>query len=356
MTLAPSRSVLGWLTALLIGIAGAGAPAANAGSVTPRLDAATAEVARQSDGIRAMPGRRMPRAYTVSMVAAQYVRAHVSAAAYASPDGLPRPGIDAERALELGVGICGHQVEVFLRILERLGIRAAPVLLLFRAPGRQSHVAAEVWWAGRAHFVDVSYAAVWRDRRGDLLSLPRIRALKHPLARITQESTDSWVDSARRKGWQPLAYLRRGVDLQVVRQGSGVISPAPPPSRARSHRLDLTLMPDWVGSQPSFGGHLTTISWRLPPGRGWLVVQTRGGFCAGGGVLELDADAGRRSISLASIGDLSADVRSVALRLPEHGSRLSIRPRRPGAHCMLLLTGLRMAPAPPSAGTVASAP
>jgi hypothetical protein len=334
------------LVVCAIAVALAAAPGARAdGPASTQVDAAVAYVQEAVAGVQSSPGARAPRGYTATMAALNYVQANVSSAVYAyrSAHGLAAPAT-AEEALAEQAGICGNQVEVFLQVLHRLGVRAIPAQFFFTADGdRQNHVAAEVRWSGSWHFVDVSYGAVFWKRAGHLLSLADLLADPAPLRWAHRNELDAWTGSALLKGWHPYAYLQGYTARQVISQGSGAVTPrrAAGARAAAGAAYDLTLLPDYVGIGLPYAGEPVDVAFTLttPAAATRLVLTVRTQACAGGGTLR----AGGSRLDLAAV-PWSGDV-AIAIPRARRGRSvtLSVTPRVPGTVCEIVLDGLAAA-------------
>jgi hypothetical protein len=319
------------------------ARADDAGAATAtQVDAAVAYVQEAVAGVESSTGKRAPHAYTVTMAALNYVQANVSSAIYAyrSANGLSAP-TTAEEALAEQAGICGNQVEVFLEVLHRLGETAIPAQFFFTADGsRQNHVAAEVQWSGKWHFVDVSYGAVFWKKAGSLLSLATLLKDPDPMRWAHRNELDAWTGSALLKGWHPYAYLEGFTKRQVVYQGSGSATP----TRAAGTRsttgvaYDLTLLPDYVGVGVPYAGTNVGVSFALatPASATKIVLAVRTQGCPGGGTVH----AGTTSVDLADVpwsGDFA-----IAIPKAQRGATvtLSVTPKVAGTPCEIVIDGL----------------
>lgn len=150
-----------------------------------------------------------------------------------------------ETCLEQGAGICGNQVEAFLAIMDALGITARPIKFFYTTDGmRESHIAAEVFYLGGWHFIDVTWGfAVPPDGGGvGFRSLEEIRA--DPDGDGLENSLDAWSFFARASRRDPMEYLRRR-ELDILIDGQGVVTLAVPAKQESRDLFDN--VPNYVG-------------------------------------------------------------------------------------------------------------
>lgn len=321
---------MGILIGVFVAVAWA-APAAQADDqVSIPIARGVEHVRQEVEGIERAGGTTMPREQVAAQSALTFVQGRLSPAIYALSGG----GEDLEAAFRRQAGLCGDIVEAFMEILHGVGVRTLPVQWFYSVNGvRQNHVAAQVWWRGRWHYVDPTWGVLF-ERKGAVLTPEEVTALKTPQRYAVMNRLVPWTyaNDLRGGGWSPLSYLTAAKQRQVVMNGSGTVRPP-----RNGATWDISLLPDYVGTYVPYAKQLVGIRQQLtpPPGLHHLTLTTRGKLCGGLGVLHVDTvdipfadvpDAGELTVAL------SPGARTVTL-WADGGD--------PAEPCAVLLSGLR---------------
>jgi len=330
-----TRGVRRALAAALAGAACAHADVgadADAGVPVPIVEGIR-HVREEVAGVRTLDSS-VPWPQVAAESALTYVQSRLSPAVFAAIGG----GDDLEAAFARQAGLCGQIVEAFMQILRGAGVDVLPVQFFYVLDGtRMSHVAAQVRWRGRWHYVDPTWGLLF-ERGGRVLSPEQVLALRHPARYMLMNRLVPWTDANVRRGggWSPLSYLTAATHRQVVMNGKGTVRPPRSVSGSRA-TWSLALMPDYVGTYVPYAGKLVGIGMRLeiPAGARTLVIATRGKLCGGLGTLR----AGRAAIPFADVPDAGE------LRVPLAPRTRAVTLRAGGGNadqpCAVLLDGLR---------------
>lgn len=304
------------------------APAAHADDVLIPISRGVDHVQQEIAGLQ-LTSTPLPREQIAAQSALTYVQGRLSPAISAATGG----PTDLATAFQRQAGLCGDIVEAFMEILQRVGVRALPVQWFYTVDGvRQNHVAAQVWWSGRWHYVDPTWGVLF-ERGGSVLTPEQVAALPNPRRYAIMNQLVPWTyaNSVRGGGWDPLSYLTEAQHRQVVMNGAGTVSPP-----RVGTTWDLSLMPDYAGTYVPYAGQLVAIHQRLqlPAGRHTITLGSRGKLCGGLGVLHV----GPVDIPFASVPDngpltvtLPASTKTVTL-WADGGD--------PAEPCAVLLSGL----------------
>jgi len=287
-------------------------------------------------GVEATGSSRLPREQIAAQSALTFVQGRLSPAIYALSGG----SSDLETAFRLQAGLCGDIVEAFLQIMEHVGVRALPVQWFYTVDGvRQNHVAAQVWWRGRWHYVDPTWGLLF-ERKGQVLSPQQVIKLEHPQRHAVMNRLVPWTYANERRGggWRPLSYLTDATERQVILDGQGTVR-APRTATGTTAAWDLALMPDYVGTYLPYAHTLVGVRHRLtlPAGSRTLTITGRGKLCGGPGVLHV----GPVDVPFAEVPDAG----DLTVRLPKAGATITLWADGGDAAepCAVLLSGLRAA-------------
>jgi hypothetical protein len=308
----------------------AATPAAYADdSVSFPIDQGVEHVQQEIAGVDLLGGSTLPREQLAAQSALTYVQGRLSPAIHAAIGG----AADLETAFQLQSGLCGDIVEAFMEIMQRVGVRTLPVQWFYTVDGvRQNHVAAQVWWRGRWHYVDPTWGVLF-ERSGSVLGPEQVARLKRPHRYAVMNNLVPWTYANARRGggWDPLSYLTEARARQVVMNGAGTIRP--PRTGAT---WDLSLTPDYVGTYVPYAGQLVAIRQRLtlPAGRHSLELESKGKLCGGLGVLHV----GPVDVPFASVPD--AGPLTVSLAAATKTVALWADGGDPAEPCAVLLAGL----------------
>lgn len=224
--------------------------------------------------------------FLTAVTAMQYVQSRVSPYVYASLPTDQQAFTSPAGPLQTGAGLCGNQVDTFLRLMRRLGIRERAVQIYQIDAAGNNHIVAEVWFGGKWNLFDVTWATFYR-RPGAapdaLLSLEELHAESRPEAlAVTNHSNVVW-EVYRLTSTPRLAYAKAR-RAQTFYDGAGTVrltaSPATGPVMYRPH-----LLPNMLGTwkydpdkQP------VQTRWVLAGGRRYarLVVHVASVGCADG--------------------------------------------------------------------------
>ncbi len=196
--------------------------------------------------------------------AANLVQATLSSARYAYMVSISqhRPPASAEKLAIEGAGICGNHVEAFLAIMSELGIKARPIQFYYtdQAGVRQSHIAAEVSYAGRWNYFDVTWNAVFPAAEPaeplQFRSYTEVLASKDPVP--LTDNVNAWTMSVRLQGLDPFEYLKAR-PLSVTAGGVGTVN-VPAPTYG-TYIEDLHDLPNYVGDNLEDGQHQGIDYW-----------------------------------------------------------------------------------------------
>lgn len=286
------------------------------------VDAASARVVQLAEREHGTRDRR------VALAAQRYVRRVVTPERWAQlPDD--RKPTTAEEALRTRAGLCGNQVEVFLALMDELGVPARAVSFYYesRSGQRESHVVAEARWDGAWHLLDVTYATRY-VRGGRILGLDELERLS-----TRQQRRARRVQPGVSYPERIYDYLRPSRDRSVLPGQSGTV---------RLPRTDagyeLANLPTWIGRSLGYAQRPRTTAMLLRESPPRVRLTVSGAACPDG---ELVASSGWRARVPAST-PASYDV-------PAGGRALRLRIESPEEVCYVLLSRVEAPSARPAA-------
>jgi hypothetical protein len=140
-----------------------------------RREVAWAEYADKDTGTPFSDGQ------LVGLSAMNYVLGHVSVGAYGYLElfgGAQLPTSKPDSILGTQAGICGHAALTFAAIVQHFGYSVRSVQFFYTTPDGtpDSHIADEVYYDGRWHFLDPTFGVYWTDGNGNALAITDARA------------------------------------------------------------------------------------------------------------------------------------------------------------------------------------
>ena len=267
---------------------------------TPHLDQAVKSIREQVDWFGDQPDG-YSREFLAAVATMNYVQSRVSPLNYSLlvKRGQPLP-TTAEEYLASRAGICGGQVMTFREILNRLGLRNRPVEFYLRGhtpAENHSHIGAEVFYADKWHFFDITWGTFYRP--GDeaskpvdnVLSISEVLAAEDARQLAVTNRSDLWFQQWTANRLDPFEYLTASkMDLIVGR--SGVVTLRPTDDAKLRQVYIPTHQPNYIGRNnrsPDFGSlsfrlidvqptaSLCTITVSGVAGRGKLVIRGKRG-------------------------------------------------------------------------------
>lgn len=231
---------------------------------TPALDEAALFV--QSEAKRLNQGGQIIYApeYPLVSSAMNYVQANVSPLIYASLENKKTAhGNKKEEALQRHAGLCGLQVEVFLEIMQRVGVQARRVQFYsIDTTGGGNHVTAEVWFNNKWNLVDVTFGTFFRhpgDAPDHWLSAEEVLQLKNPEHCAVSNEANIVYQGYINSGQNPLSYLH-STTRDVIIGGNGTIHLKPDGEM----NYPLVNLPKHFGvHQPVPPGEMATMVYHL---------------------------------------------------------------------------------------------
>jgi hypothetical protein len=272
---------------------------------TPHLDQAVELVRDQVSWFGPKP-QRVSREFLCAVAVMNFVQSRVSPLNYAvlSKGGkvLPRT---AEEYLTARAGICGGQVMTFREILDRLDIRNRPVEFYMRGPSKaenHSHIGAEVFYADKWHFFDITWGTFFRSGDGidDVLSIGEIRKTDNVEDLAVTNHSDLWFQQWKSGGLDPFEYITwKETDVIVGRDGIVILRPDVDPEKGQVYTP--THQPGYVGRN-NRSSDFGTLSFRLTGAQRRAVrctVSVSG--VAGSGQLVIRAKTGAATVPLSDL-------------------------------------------------------
>jgi hypothetical protein len=244
---------------------------------------------------------------------------------------LPR---NTEECLALEAGICGNQVQAFLALVKRFGIRARPVEFYLRGaiPAKNhSHICAEVFYDDDWHFFDVTWGTFYRRPDGkedDLMSWREIRQAQDARDLAITNQSDLWYQQWRAAGLDPFEYVDWS-EIDVLTGRTGTIHlRATPDLKGRLLIYTPTHQPNYVGRNSS-DADMGSVKVRLvgtDRKPGMLEIDVLG--IAGSGNLRVEGEQGSVSVELRKIktGQLKLDLSGISTK---NDLRVSVMPEKP---------------------------
>jgi hypothetical protein len=195
----------------------------SAANQTPLIKATTRikHEANYVQWVLAQYGRKLPRGRVLALAALTYVQGVTSAPAYGyrleiSHDKLP--GIDVNEIIEMQAGICGNAYELYSEMLRTVGVQVRSVQFWYQGG---DHIAAEVKWGGKWHYMDPTWGAYFQVKDRGILSIREVRALPIKTGVKAEVSNQSllWNQIVRVAKIDPMAEryaaLRRDVRIEI---------------------------------------------------------------------------------------------------------------------------------------------
>jgi len=263
----------------------------------PHLDRAVTRIRQQVGWFGEKP-TKYSKEFLCAVATMNYVQSEVSPLRYSllvrDRKKLPT---NPEEYLSSRAGICGGQVMTFREILTRLKIRNRPVEFYLRGATpaeNQSHIGADVFYAGEWHFFDITWGTFFRPRDGradDVLSIDEVLKTENVAELAITNASNLWFQQWTAAGLDPFEYINaREKDVIVGR--NGVINIRPNINPEKKQVYTPTHQPNYVGrnNRSSDYGSLSfrlgdvnkkvnqcTITIIGKAGDGWLVVQANSG-------------------------------------------------------------------------------
>ena len=139
------------------------------------------------------------------------------------PDTFQEPGGDVDLCLDLGYGLCGNHVAIFIELLGVLGIERRPVQFYYIVDDfRYSHIAVEVFLDGHWRFFDPHYGRFWVNIEGDHFDLATYEALKASLSEFQELSIETSLWNLANQGLEAKEYFLRH-DVTTIRSEGGLV-------------------------------------------------------------------------------------------------------------------------------------
>ena len=192
-----------------------------------RVGAAATYMARQT----AMSAEKSERSYYfeafAALDAANIVQTVLSSPRYGYRGTVMnenRPLTVAE-SVENWAGICGHHVDLFLKVMTNLGIKARPIQFYYAIDGlRRSHIAAEVFYGDRWNYFDVTWNIAFPSPK-PLQFKSHDEILADPQSQPQINALNSFYTMQLLTGGKPLEYLTaRDVNVVVGYSGNVVVA------------------------------------------------------------------------------------------------------------------------------------
>ncbi len=199
------------------------------------------------------------------------------------------PVITAEDSLLKKAGICGNQIDAFIKLMSKLGINTREVQFYYEnyAHQRDSHITVEVEWEHQWHFFDVTWGSFFSDAN-DLTMIPSYADIQKKGYEFYQQHLNKiygWLNYAIFYKLDPMIYLfLPDSKIDVVFDGNGIVRPY-----LRENKYPLISIPNYFGYMMRRSGNYSDIvqQYAIPSWANTLTLTTGGYNCPGGGKISI---------------------------------------------------------------------
>lgn len=219
------------------------------------------------------------------------------------------PGMDVEKALFEGVGICGQHTELAVAILTRLGYKTRRVQFYgdywARKGQRFSHIALEVWTGGHWAYIDPTYGFLVTDKPKSfrVLDVASLRARR--TGHLVMNNMDSWTQYGLLTS-DVRGYLR-APNIDLVVGGTGLVSVPMTRDDDGGQRAVFSDIPNYVGDNlPDGSRSLSRLRLNLKANRPHRLTLKLAGAACPIGNLSVNGEA----VSLDAEGMATLEVRA----------------------------------------------
>ena len=186
-----------------------------------------------------------------------------------------KPGVDSEVCLDLGYGLCGNHVAVFMDLLKALDIESRTIRFYFIVGGfRYSHIAVEALISGQWRFLDPHYGRVWIKTDSDKIDLATYEEIKSIPSRYKELSIQTSLWNMISKNHAEKDHFLISSDLIMIKASSGAVNISN--NYVGDGVVSLKHLPSYVGDNTS--DRLPGLAYDLNLGEGTHQVNfdTRG--------------------------------------------------------------------------------
>jgi hypothetical protein len=237
-------------------------------------------------------GGGTPRGFRVALSAMQLAQSRLLPARYR--EHAPK---NLEECLATNTGLCGRQVQLFLWLVRRAGLRARCIQLYRINGGQDSHIIAEVFFNDKWNLFDVTWGSCFRRPGGrvfELRSFAEVRA-GEPFDLVSNQNNPNYLFNAL--SHEPLGYLRQ--PATVVLDGVGTLRLSAS-SSGSTLLYSLEGLPKYIGvNHHTIYSRTSNLRWELSGTRGRSLllvrVSSQGGSAA---ALRVAGGGSQRSVEL----------------------------------------------------------
>lgn len=184
--------------------------------------------------------------------AANLVRFNVSPGMYSYIRDVLRAEVpnSSEFCLIEFAGICGNQIQAYIDILKKLGIRSRAVQFYYSLDGkRESHIGAEVYYMNQWNYIDVTWGFMI-PRKEPFAFKDAASIIRDGLSDIEINKIDAWAKVVNWNNYDVTSYFNAN-DLSLVVDGVGNVTVSIPDDD--EYLESFTHIPNYVGDNKPDG-------------------------------------------------------------------------------------------------------